>query len=203
MEMFIMEISYRNARKEDCTVLAKLVNIASDGVIEYLFHDLIPDMTPEQLVAHNLSVEDSYYSYKNAIVAEYNHNLIGASLSYPSRFHQITEEMKNFLPEDRLEHFRSFYSSRVEDSLLLNALCVDEQFRRKGIGTELIALTKKKAEEEGFSALSLMVLADNTDAQRLYARCEFKTIETVDLKAHELIPHEGGCLLMKCEIELP
>jgi GNAT superfamily N-acetyltransferase len=110
--------------------------------------------------------------------------------------------MKDFLPGDRLEHFKSFYSSRLEDSLLLDALCVDERFRGKGIGTQLINLTKKKAKEEGFNALSLMVFADNTDAHRLYARCGFKTIETVELKAHELIPHEGGCLLMKCENEL-
>ncbi len=197
-----MEISYRNGRKEDRSVLAELINTASGGVIEYLFHDLIPDMNPVQMVAHNLSAEDSFYSYKNAIVAEYKQNLIGASLSYPSHFHRITEEMKNFLPEDRLEHFKSFYSSRVEDSLLLNALCVDERFRGKGIGTRLITLTKKKAKEEGLRALSLIVFADNTDAQRVYVRCGFKAVESVELKSHELIPHEGGCLLMKCEIEM-
>ncbi len=202
LETFIMEISYRNGRKEDCAVLAKFINIASQGVIEYLFHDLIPDMKPVQIVAHNLSAEDSYYSYENTIVAEYKQNLIGASLSYPSHFHRITEEMKNFLPQDRLEHFKPFYSSRVENSLLLNALCVDERFRGKRIGTQLITLTKIKAKEEGFKALSLMVLADNTDAKRLYVRCGFKTVESVELKSHELIPHEGGCLLMKCEIEL-
>jgi len=197
-----MEISYRNGRNEDCAILARFVNMASEGVIEYLFHDLIPDMTPVQMVTHNLSAENSYYSFKNAIVAEYSQNLIGASLSYPSRFHQITEEMKRFLPENRLEHFKYFFSSRVEDSLFLNALCVDERFRGKGIGTQLIALTKKKAKEEGFKALSLMVLADNTDAQSLYARCGFKTVAAVELKSHDLIPHEGGCLLLKCEIEL-
>ena len=195
-----MQISYRDGRNEDCAILAKLINIASEGIIEYLFHDLIPDMTSVQMVAHNLSAENSFYSYKNAIVAEYNQNLIGASLSYPSRFHQITEEMRNFLPEDRLEHFKSFYASRVEDSLLLNALCVDKRFRGKGIGTKLIALTKKKAKKDGFKSLSLMVLADNADAHRLYARCGFKTVEAVELKSHELIPHEGGCLLLKCEI---
>lgn len=197
-----MEITYRNGKKEDCRVLVKFVNIASEGVLEFLFHDLIPDMSPIQMVAHNLGAENSYYSYKNAIVAEYKQNLTGISLSYPSSFHQITEEMKNFLPEDRLEHFKSFYSSRVEDSLFLNALCVDERFRGQGIGTELIFLTKKKAKEIGYKALSLMVLADNTEAQRLYSRCGFIIAEAVELKSHELIPHEGGCFLMKCEINL-
>ncbi|MEN8245600.1 MAG: N-acetyltransferase [Thermodesulfobacteriota bacterium] len=139
-----MNISYRSGRTDDCPVLAKLVNIASEGVVEFLFNGLIPEMTPEQMVAHNLSTDSSYYSYKNAIVAEYNNDPIGVSLSYPSHFHKITEEMKQFLPKDRLEHFKNFYSYRVEDSLFLNALCVDGVFRRKGIGAELISLTHVK-----------------------------------------------------------
>jgi len=196
-----MKISYREGRAEDCTVLAKLVNIASEGIIEFLFHDLIPNMTPVQMVAQNLIADNSHYSHKNAIVAEHNQSLVGVSLSYPSHFHQITIEMEHFLPEERLEHFRSFYSSRVEDSLFLNALCVDVDYRKKGIGAELISLTKKKAKRSGFTTLSLLVLADNKTAQRLYRKCGFVVEETVDLKPHELIPHEGGCLLMKCAIE--
>ena len=196
-----MIVSYRSGRTEDCPLIATLVNIASEGVIEFLFHGLIPEMTPVQMVAHNLRSDSSHYSYKNAIVAEYNNNPVGVSLSYPSHFHKITEEMRQFLPEDRLEHFKLFYTSRVEDSLFLNALCVEGEFRKKGIGAELISLTKKKAKKSGFTALSLMVFADNKDAQRLYRRCGFEVEKNVDLKTHELIPHEGGCLLMKCKIE--
>jgi ribosomal protein S18 acetylase RimI-like enzyme len=110
--------------------------------------------------------------------------------------------MKNFFPEERLKHLKSFYSSRIENSLYLCVLCVNEKYRGKGIGTKLISLTKKKAKESGYNILSLLVLADNTAAQRLYWRSGFEIAKTVELKSHELIPHEGGCLLMKCEIEL-
>jgi hypothetical protein len=40
------DMIYRPAEKEDSAKLAELINIASDGVVEYLFHDLIPGMTP-------------------------------------------------------------------------------------------------------------------------------------------------------------
>ena len=56
-----MEVSFRNGRKEDCTVLAELVSIASEGFIEFLFHDLISDVTPFQMVAHNLESDESPY----------------------------------------------------------------------------------------------------------------------------------------------
>ena len=195
-----MDIFYREGKKEDCAVLAELINIASAGAIDYLFHDLIPGMTPVQLVAHNLESAESYYSYENAIVAEYRKEPVGVSLSFPSYHHQITEELEKFLPNERLEHFRHFFTARVENSLFLDALCVDARLRGSGIGSKLITLTKSKAKDNGFDALSLMVFADNKEAQRLYVRCGFKVEEEVELNSDERIPHEGGCLLMKCDL---
>ena len=78
---------------------------------------------------------------------------------------------------------------------------MDEKYRSEGIGTQLVTLTKEKAKEDDFKILSPIVLADNEKAQRLYWRCGFDVAENVELKPHELIPHEGGCLLIKCEIE--
>ena len=195
-----MELTYREGKIGDCLVLAELVNIASEGVIEFLFHDLIPGMVPVQIVAHNLESDNYPRSYRSAIVAESNAKVVGVALSIPSNFHGITEEMQNFFPEERLAHLRPFYAARVENSLLLETLCVDEKFRGQGIGSKLISLTKKKAAENGFNLLSLMVFADNTDAQRLYKRCGFEMEKEVELNSHELIPHDGGCILMKCDL---
>jgi hypothetical protein len=39
-----MTLKYRVAEKEDCAKLAEFLNIASDGVVEYLFHELVPGM---------------------------------------------------------------------------------------------------------------------------------------------------------------
>jgi len=62
-------------------------------------------------------------------------------------------------------------------------------------------MTKKKAAEEGYNALSLIALADNTNAHRLYYRCGFEIVSHVEMAAHELIPHEGGAYLMRCLLE--
>ena len=196
-----MEVSFRTGRKEDCTVLAEFVSIASEGIVEFMFYDLISGLTPIQMIAYGLESDKDPRTYKNAIVAEIDEKIVGMALSIPSHFHKITDEMKEFFPEDRLEHLKHFFSARVDDSLLLDTLCVDEKFRGKGIGSKLISLTKKKAEEADYDILSLIVLADNTDAQRLYRRCGFEVVGKVELKSHQLIPHEGGCRLMKCKIE--
>ena len=109
-------IKYRSAEKKDSRKLAELINIASDGAVEYLFHDLVPAMAPVQVVAENLEHDSYPHTYKSAVVACEGNNLIGMALSYPSSYHKVTAEMKRFFPADRLEHFSHFYGSRIENS---------------------------------------------------------------------------------------
>ena len=174
--------------------------MASGGVVEFLFDDLMPEFTPLQIVAHNLESDQGYYTYKNAIVAQTEDRVVGMALSFPAHFHQISAEMQRFFPKDRLDHLNDFYAARVDDSLFLDALCVDQNLRRNGIGGELISLTKKKAQQNGFNLLSLIVFADNTEALSVYHRHGFEVHAPVKLDSHERIPHEGGCLLMKSRI---
>ena len=197
-----MEILYRPAKKKESLRLAELINIASEGGIDYLFHDLIPGMTPVEIVAHGLEGDEEHHTYRNALVAQQGLKAVGIALSYPSHLHRITDEMRRLIPKERLEPLQSFYSVQVENSLYLDALCVEEAFRGRGIGSELITLVKAKAEEIGYQALSLMVFADNTRAQRLYWRHGFEVVQRVELTPHPLIPHEGGCLLMRCAVRL-
>ncbi len=197
-----MEIVYREGRRKDSLRLAELDDMASQGAVDYLFRDLVPGLAPVQVVAHGLEGDDFPHSYQSAIAAEYNQEVVGMALSYPSHFHGITEEMRDFFPAERLEHFKHFFSARVENSLFLDALGILAEFRGKGIGSALISLTKKKAVKAGYDFLSLMVFADNWDARRLYERCGFVVVETVELPPHELMPHEGGCLLMSSDIGL-
>lgn len=196
-----MDITYRAGNKEDCSKLAELVYIASDGVVEFLFHDLVPGSSPTEVVAQNLQNDTGYYTYKNTIVAEEGSNVVGVSFYYPARYHAISDEMRSFLPADRLEHLKHILSVRVDNSLYIDTLCVDENFRGRGIGGELISLTKQKAVGQGFTSLSLIALADNTHAHQLYFRCGFEIVSDVEMEPHELIPHEGGALLMRCAVE--
>ncbi len=110
--------------------------------------------------------------------------------------------MQKFFPAERLEHFRNFFSTRVEGSYFLDALCVDEKYQNKGVGSKLIELTKIKAQKEGYNVLSLIVFSDNINAQRLYKNRGFEIVKNIELNSHRLIPHVGGCVLMKTDIKI-
>ena len=195
-----MNVIYRVARKEDSYRIAELDYVASGGASEYLFHDLVPDLTPIQVIASGLESDFYPHSFRNVIVAESNDEIIGMALSFPAKFHCIDDEMRNFIPSERLEHFKEFFSVRVDNSYLIDAICVDKEYRNKGIGESLLEKTIEKASKEGFSLLSLIVFADNHKAIKFYKDHGFVTLRKIELKEHELIPHIGGCLLMSLEI---
>lgn len=193
-------LKYRPAEKADSEKLAELINIASNGVVEFLFHDLVPGMTPVQVIAHNLEADHYPHSYRSTVVAVEEDEVVGMALSYPSSYHRITDEMRGFFPAGRLAHLRHFYSSRVENSWYLDTLCVAASHRKKGIGMALISATKEMAVENGFNTLSLIVFADNTLAIPVYESTGFEIVQKVVLRGNQFIKHEDGCLLMKCEI---
>lgn len=196
-----MEIVYRRGRLEDCLKIAEGIERASGGIVDFLFHDLLKNSTPAETMAGFLRDGVGYESYENAIVAECQETIVGIVYSYPSKYHEITEETKNFFPKERLEFLADFFSSRVENSLFLDSIYVDEEFRGQGVGSKLIALTKEKAKESGYQQLSLMVMNENITARRAYERSRFKIVKHVDVKEHELIPNKGGIYLLVSDVD--
>lgn len=193
-----MSYEYGPAEKKDCAALAELINLASDGVVEYLFRDLVAGMTPVQLIAKNLENVDSPHCYKSAIVARDGGDVVGMALSYASNYHYISDEMRGFFPADRLAHLSDFYAARVENSWYLDTLGVFEGHRRQGIGEKLISLTKERAVENGYNALSLIAFADNELALPVYKRTGFEIVRKVELVENEFIKHKNGSLLLNC-----
>lgn len=196
-----MNVIFRKGQKEDCQKIAELSCLASEGALEYLFRDLVPNMTATQVMLNGLKQDVYPHTFRSAIVAEYENKVIGMAISYPAEFHRITNELREFLPESRLERFTDFYTSRVEGSYFLDAIGVYPEHRGCGIGKGLLEATKKKAVVEGYNELSLIVFADNEAAIRFYKNNDFHYVKSIKLSRHKLIPHDGGCVLLKCKIK--
>ncbi len=195
-----MDIKYRNAQKEDCSKIAEYINYASDGILDFLFEDINAGMTVTQILTYGLEDENSHDSYKSVIVAEYGLDIIGTVQSYSSIYHRIDDEMRSFFSKEKLEQFKEFYESGIDNSLLINAMFVNKDFRCKGIGTKFISLTKTKAKSLGFDKLSLFVLADNLNAQKVYYSNGFKIAKEIKLKKAAKFNHKSEIYLMNCDI---
>ncbi|BBM00119.1 GNAT family N-acetyltransferase [Microbulbifer sp. GL-2] len=195
-----MNVNYRQGKKEDSYRIAELDYKASDGALEYLFHELVPNTSSVQILSDGLEQDIYPHTFRSCIVAESDQKIIGMALSYPAQFHCITDELVNFLPPDRLERFREFYSTRAEGSYFLDAMCVEKIYRGAGVGKLLLEYTKIKASSEDYAELSLIVFSDNTKAIKFYKKHGFKSIKKIKLEPHKLIPHDGGCILMTCTL---
>lgn len=121
-----MDIQYRDGQKEDCLKIAEYIDYASDGVLDFLFKDIVGGMTVTQILTCGLENEHGHDSYKSVIVAEYKLDLIGIVQSYSSIFHRIDDEMRSFFSKEKLEQCKELYESRVDDSLFINARIVKE-----------------------------------------------------------------------------
>ena len=196
-----MDILYRTGKIEDCFKIAEGIDLASGGIMNFLFEGLLDNHTVTEVMAELLRDETGYDSYKNAIVAEYQDDIIGIVYSYPAKFHEISAETREFFPSERLEILADFFNSRVENSLFLDSIYVDEKFRGHGISNRLIALTKQKAKKNGHKQLSLMVMNNNMIARRAYERNNFKTVKHIDVKQHRLMPNKGGIYLLVSDVD--
>lgn len=70
---------------------------------------------------------------------------------------------------------------RDEDRMYVSEIRVREEWRRQGIGTELLRLVEERARKMGIGALYLHAEADNPDAVRLYESLGYVT-ERVQLR---------------------
>jgi len=189
-----MDLKFRYAEKEDCMRLSELASMASYGVVDYLFRDLIPGLSPVEILAASVEQDEGYNS---TLLAQEGQATVGISLSYPSEYHGISKEMEEFFPADRLLHLNDFYSSRVDNSWYIDSLAVDPKYRRKGVAISLLEETKKVASKSGFNSLSLITFAENSPAINLYNKFGFQIIKQIKVEGNEYITNKNGCLLLK------
>ncbi|KAK2736006.1 hypothetical protein FQN57_000899 [Myotisia sp. PD_48] len=69
---------------------------------------------------------------------------------------------------------------RVKGVALLHKLCVEQNSREQGIGTQLMAYVEQRLHKEGCQSIQLWVDKDRTRARQLYTRRGFKELERVD-----------------------
>lgn len=195
-----MEIDYRDARQSECLKLAQYINETAGGLLDYLYHGLIPGRETIDLLAEFLADGDRYDSYTSITVAEYQGEIIGLVSSYPASYHGIDREMEEFFPKSRLDLVRGFFETRVEDSYYLSAIYVSDQFRNRGIGSKLISLTKEKAKLYGYKELTLLVLENNEVAIEVYRKNGFKKIKHAKLGKNDFMSNAEGVFLLSSEL---
>ncbi|GAB4446174.1 MAG: GNAT family N-acetyltransferase [Cyanobacteria bacterium J069] len=198
-------ISFRNAIADDSMTIARLFQIASDGVVDYIWQTQqpqYPGLTPLQIGATRYADPDNVFGYKNCVIAEQNREIVGMMTSFPiapTAAESDTSLESSLAVAAELSgdpDVLAPYNLEAPGTWYICALAVFPEFRGRGIGSQLLKLAHQQAAEKGFQELSLLCFEQNAGALRLYQRNGFQERDRTAVVPHPLIHFTGDLLLL-------
>lgn len=155
-----------NATREDAAQLAYLINLAGEGIPEFLWQGMIEDTeSPLEVGAKRAAREEGGFSYRNAKVIRKEGKVAGMIISYqlddPYETGDLSEYPDVVRPLIELE-------AQAPGSWYINALATTEQHRGLGIASTLLQDAEQQALSQGASTMSIIVASENPSAKTLY-----------------------------------
>lgn len=183
----------RQAESADAESLAKLINIAGEGIPNWLWNRAcVEGQTPLQIGIERAKRNTGGFSYTNAFVAEADGIPIGMVLSYPIA--EPPTENPDDLPAP-VAPFVALEKLSV-NTWYINALAVFAEAQNSGVGSQLLAAAENLARTRGFDKMSIQVYAQNTGAVRLYARHGYTQVASDPVRLHPSPPYYTGDVLL-------
>ena len=168
-------MSIKEAAKEQSTEIANLIMTAmTDDCCLYFCGNGYGLDDFRKMMIKLVEMEDSQYSYKNALVAMDENKVIGISVSYDgARLHELR---RKFIKAAK-EHIGKDHSDMDDETqageLYLDSLAVLPEYRRQGIAKKLLLATKDRANRMGLPCVGLLVDKDNPVGEALYTSVGF------------------------------
>lgn len=181
-----MEI--RKAGPADCYDIARLYQMAADGVADYVWRKIDPD-NPDILAVgeQRYAREGVSFSYQNCDLLVESDTVAGLLMAFPM---QVDPE---YVEQDAV--LRPYAVLEEDNSLYISGVALLPQYRGRGYGTRLMQLAEDKARELGLDKISLIVFEDNP-ARGLYERLGYREVMREAIVDHPLIQHSGYAVLM-------
>ncbi|MET1416541.1 GNAT family N-acetyltransferase [Roseibium sp. HPY-6] len=183
----------RQATSDDSVALAKLIDIAGEGIPNWLWNRSAESgQTPLDVGAERARRLTGGFSYTNALVTEDRDLVTGMVLSY----------LIDAAPEDDPEALPAPIAPFVElekhsvGTWYINALATFPGYRGQGLGSALLASAEHLAREKGAPAMTIQVYAQNTGAVRLYQRLGYKQHKKAHVRLHPCQPYYTGDVLL-------
>ncbi len=163
----------RPATPDDAPHLARLVNIAGEGLPYYLWTKMArTGEDPWQVGRERARPEQASFSYRNAQIVEAGHRVVGTLIGYPlpDTPEPIDPAMPAmFVPLQELENIAC-------GTWYVNVLAVFDEHRGQGIGTRLLSFADGVASDLSLKGLSIIVSDGNSGARRLYESCGYRLV---------------------------
>jgi ribosomal protein S18 acetylase RimI-like enzyme len=182
-------IGLRPATRADAADLARLVDLASEGLTSYLWARMAePGESVWDVGARRAARDEGAFSWRNAVIAEIDGQVAGGLVIY--RIADAPEPLEGlpgmFRPLQELEN-------RALGTQYVNVLATYPAFRRRGVATALLHEAERRA---GDGTLSLIVADRNAAARRLYLAFGFADVARAPIVKEEWETESDEFVLM-------
>lgn len=164
----------RPARPDDAEILARLIELAAEGIAWHLWsQSAAPGESPLEVGKRRALREEGGFSFRNATVAERDGRVVGMLLGYP-----LPDPYDSGDLADLPDYVRPLVEleSLAPGSWYVNGLAVLPDHQGQGIGGLLLDHAHALARAGGQRTSSIIVSAANPGAHRLYARSGYRDV---------------------------
>lgn len=160
-------ITIREALPEDAALLGRVVIMALHTDDSHPLSGIFKELAAR---------DDSQYSYKNAIVAEFDGKPAGAIIGYDgARLHELRRPLFELM-EKRIGRTVEIEDETSAGEFYADSLAVLPEYRGRGVGRALLADVCRRAFENGFCKVGLLVDVTNPKAEAMYASLGFRRV---------------------------
>lgn len=189
----------RRADPADALTCARLLSIASHGMAEAIYADLVPGQSTEQIIAdRRIRTEGRASSFRNWWVAEAVGGEIAGGLNAYPIDGKVQPPRDQELDAGRLELLAPVVALEAEapGTYFVNILAVFPAYRHAGLARRLLALAEEEALALGLRVLSLTTFEEDARLVGYYRRLGFDVVASRPLVPHVRLEIAGNFILM-------
>ncbi len=190
----ILQPPLRRARREESRRVAELMDIAGHGLPAYVWSLSAEEgQEPIEAGARRAAREDGNFSYRNAVVAEENGEVVAMVLAY-----RLPEAGEDANPDEVPEILRPLLELELlaPGTFYVNGLATLPRYQGRGLGSRLLEAARALAAEAGCEELSIQVFEQNEVALGLYERHGYRIVARRQAVPHPSYPYDGEVLLL-------
>jgi ribosomal protein S18 acetylase RimI-like enzyme len=193
-----LEPPLRRATREDSRRVAELMDIAGHGLPAYVWSlSAEGGQEPIEVGTERAAREDGSFSYRNAVVAEEDGEVVALLLAY-----RLPEAGEGVNVAEVPELLRPLVELELlaPGTFYVNGLATLPAHQGRGLGSRLLNVANDLAAEAGCDVLSLEVFELNEVALRLYERHGYRIAARRRAVPHPSYPYDGDVLLLTREV---
>lgn len=167
-----MEVQLRQAKLADGPAVAPLIVDAIGDIANRITGEDSPDLIIQKLI-ELFERQDNRISYLKTFIAQYNDEVAGMMIVYGGdEAIQLDAQLERWLTAKNAP-IQTIELEARPDEYYIDTVCVDANFRGKGIGTSLLKYAEVLCKEKGYHKLSLSVELEKGRARHLYEKRGF------------------------------